>query len=383
MLKKIVIKNINSIKVCEIDFQKGNYKFAENNVLEDLVNPIVIYGYNGSGKSAVMNAMQQFISLMIMPVEALTPFVVNNFLYEEYISNKDESLIKGSIGLIFGIDSKKYEYFLETSRNNYISEEYLKADGELYFENKNGKYIYKGKDYNFDNKRPSKLVPFLRVLASSEITDPTIQIVHTYIKYFTHVNVSYLTRGGFITSSIFNSANTYDLLVSNSENVKKILKKYNTFPVYSIEKDNTLLPNGFIQSQYNLILEDNNFKKKLPYQMISTGMQNQSILLSLLLSMTRDSVFFIDGFDMGIHPKTIEAFLDVIRKRKIQVVLTLHNTYPMQFLRPDQIYFAKWSQGFSSYYRLSKIYPNIREINNIEKMYLSTLFDRAINCNAK
>lgn len=383
MLKKIVIKNINSIKVCEIDFQKGNYKFAENNVLEDLVNPIVIYGYNGSGKSAVMNAMQQFISLMIMPVEALTPFVVNNFLYEEYISNKDESLIKGSIGLVFEINSKKYEYFLETSRNNYISKEYLKADGELYFENKNGKYIYKGKDYSFDNKRPSKLVPFLRVLASSEITDPTIQIVHTYIKYFTHVNVSFLTRGGFVTSSLFNNTNTYDLLVSNSENVRKILQKYNTFPVYSIEKDNTLLPNGFIQSQYNLILEDNNFKKKLPYQMISTGMQNQSILLSLLLSMPKDSVLFIDEVDIALHPSTIKSFLDVIREKKMQVVLTLHNTYAMQFLRPDQIYFAKWSQGFSSYYRLSKIYPNIREVNNIEKMYLSTLFDGAIDDNDK
>ena len=44
-------------------------------------------------------------------------------------------------------------------------------------------------------------------------------------------------------------------------------------------------------------------------------------------------------------------------------------------MRPDQVYFAKWAKGFSNYYRLSKIYPNIREINNIEKMYLSSTFD--------
>lgn len=381
MLNKIVIKNINSIKVCEIDFTKGNYKFGEENVLENLVNPLVIYGYNGSGKSSLMNAIQQFIYLMISPLESLSPFIVNNFLYDEYLGNKDENLIKGSILLCFEIESKKYDYFLETSRNNYISNEYLSVNGKNYFENKKGEYIYQGKKYIPDNKGISPLVPFLRVLASSEIVDPTIQTIHTYIKSFTHINVSFINRGGFVTSSLFNNTNTYDLLVSKSPKVREIFKKYGTFPVYSVVKDDRFLPNGFVQSQYNLILEDKNFKKKLPFSMISTGMQNQSVLLSLILSMPKHSVVFIDEVDIALHPSTLKSFLEIIREREIQVVLTLHNTYAMQFLRPDQIYFSKWSKGFSTYFRLSKIYPNIREVNNIEKMYLSTLFDEAIEDN--
>lgn len=383
MLKKVLIKNVNSVKECEIDFTRGNYKFAEENILSDIVNPVVIYGYNGSGKSSVMNAMQQFISLMILPLESLSPFIVNNFLYDDYLTCKDESLIKGSVMLCFEINSKKYEYFLETSRNNYISKEYLKIDGEYYFENTAGKYIYRGNKYVPESKGVSKLVPFLRVLASSEITDSVIQTVHTYIKSFTHINVSYINRGAFVTSSLFNNMNVFDLLVNNSSDVKKLLEKYHNFPIYSVVKDDKLLPNGFIQSQYNLILEDKNFKKKLPYQMISVGMQNQSILLSLILSMPKNSVLFIDEVDIALHPSALKSFLEVIRKKEIQVVLTLHNTYAMQFLRPDQIYFSKWSHGFSSYYRLSKIYPNIREVNNIEKMYLSTLFDGAIEDNEK
>ena len=381
MLNKIVIKNINSIKVSEIDFTKGNYKFGEENILENLVNPLVIYGYNGSGKSSLMNAIQQFIYLMISPLESLSPFIVNNFLYDEYLENKDENLIKGSILLCFEIESKKYEYFLETSRNNYISNEYLSVNGKNYFENKKGEYIYQGKKYIPDNKGISPLVPFLRVLASSEIVDPTIQTIHTYIKSFTHINVSFINRGGFVTSSLFNNTNTYDLLVSKSPKVREIFKKYGTFPVYSVVKDDRFLPNGFVQSQYNLILEDKNFKKKLPFSMISTGMQNQSVLLSLILSMPKHSVVFIDEVDIALHPSTLKSFLEIIREREIQVVLTLHNTYAMQFLRPDQIYFSKWSKGFSTYFRLSKIYPNIREVNNIEKMYLSTLFDEAIEDN--
>ena len=381
MLNKIVIKNINSIKVSEIDFTKGNYKFGEENILENLVNPLVIYGYNGSGKSSLMNAIQQFIYLMISPLESLSPFIVNNFLYDEYLENKDENLIKGSIVLCFEIESKKYEYFLETSRNNYISNEYLSVNGKNYFENKKGEYIYQGKKYIPDNKGISPLVPFLRVLASSEIVDPTIQTIHTYIKSFTHINVSFINRGGFVTSSLFNNTNTYDLLVEKSPKVREIFKKYGTFPVYSVVKDDRFLPNGFVQSQYNLILEDKNFKKKLPFSMISTGMQNQSVLLSLILSMPKHSVVFIDEVDIALHPSTLKSFLEIIREREIQVVLTLHNTYAMQFLRPDQIYFSKWAKGFSTYFRLSKIYPNIREVNNIEKMYLSTLFDEAIEDN--
>lgn len=383
MLKKIVIKNINSIDVCEIDFSKGNYKFAEENVLSNTVNPIVIYGYNGSGKSSVMNAFQQFISMMIFPLEALTPFIVNNFLYEDYLISHDEDLIKGSIELFFDLNSKTYDYFLETSRNNYISNEYLKVDGEVYFKNSNGKYLFQGKDYIPESKGISKLVPFLRILASSEITNSTIQTVHTYIKSFTTVNVAYINRGGFVTSSLFNNTNTFDLIASKSPEVKEILKNYNTFPVYSVVKDDKLLPNGYMQSQYNVILEDKNFERKLPYQMVSNGMQNQSILLSLILSMPKESVLFIDEVDIALHPSTIKSFLEVIRQKKIQVVLTLHNTYAMQFLRPDQIYLSKWSQGFSHYYRLSKIYPNIREVNNIERMYLSMLFDGAINDSKK
>lgn len=381
MLNKIVVKNINSIKVCEIDFTKGNYKFGEENVLENLVNPLVIYGYNGSGKSSLMNAIQQFIYLMISPLESLSPFIVNNFLYDEYLGNKDENLIKGSILLCFEIESKKYDYFLETSRNNYISNEYLSVNGKNYFENKKSEYVYQGKKYIPDNKGISPLVPFLRVLASSEIVDPTIQTIHTYIKSFTHINVSFINRGRFVTSSLFNNTNTYDLLVSKSPKVREIFKKYGTFPVYSVVKDDRFLPNGFVQSQYNLILEDKNFKKKLPFSMISTGMQNQSVLLSLILSMPKHSVVFIDEVDIALHPSTLKSFLEIIREREIQVVLTLHNTYAMQFLRPDQIYFSKWSKGFSTYFRLSKIYPNIREVNNIEKMYLSTLFDEAIEDN--
>ena len=360
MLKKIVIKNINSIEVCEIDFSKGNYKFGEENILGDVVNPIAIYGHNGSGKSSVLNAIGSFIALMYFPAEALYPFVVNDFLAQEYAegNRKDKSKIKGSISFEFEINKDHYEYFLETSIENYISNEHLNKNNEVYFLRQEKKYSYKGNDYNIKDYSP--MVPLLRILASSEIMDVTIQSVFAYISSFTFVNLPFSSRGGFVTSKVFNNMNINDLLVRKSEEVKELLKEYDNFPVYTITKNNKMT----ILHYHNLL-----------------SIYNQSLLLSIIAAVPENGVVFIDEVDLALHPTTIRSFLKVIRDKHIQVVFTLHNTYALQMLRPDQVYFAKWSKGFSNYYRLSKIYPNIREINNIEKMYLSSIFDGAMEEN--
>lgn len=381
MLKRIVIKNVNSIKKCEIDFNKGNYKFGNENILGDVVNPIAIYGHNGSGKSSVLNAIGMFISFFYFPVEALSPFTVNDFLYQEYVKgNKaDKDKIKGSILLDFKINDDCFTYFLETSLDNCVSNEFLKINDETYFQRINKECIYKGNA--FDVKDYSPLVPLLRVLASIEITDTVVQTVFAYISSFTFVNLPFINRGNFVISKLFNNININDLLVKKSDEVKELLKEYDNFPIYTIKKNNVMTPNGLIASQYSLVFDEDGFKKQLPLRMISTGMHNQSLLLSIVATVPPNGVIFIDEVDLALHPSTIKSFLKVIRDKHIQVVFTLHNTYALQMLRPDQVYFAKWSKGFSSYYRLSKIYPNIREINNIEKMYLSSVFDGAIEDN--
>ncbi len=381
MLKKIIIRNVNSIDVCEIDFTKGNFKFGDENILEDVVNPIAIYGHNGSGKSSVLNAIGFFISLMYYPAEALAPFVVNDFLFQEYLlgNRTDKEKIKGSIYLEFDINNDSFCYLLETSRDNYISREFLKKNDLVYFEREKSSYRYK--DENRQIKDNSLLAPLLRILASEEIMDITIQSVFAYISSFTFINLPFINRGSFVTSKLFNNTNIYDLLVKKSEEVKKLLEEYDSFPVYKIVKNNRISPNGLIASQYNLVFDDDGFKKQLPINMISVGMHNQSVLLSIIATVPENGVIFIDEVDLALHPSTIKSFLKVIRDKHIQVVFTLHNTFALQMLRPDQVYFAKWSKGFSNYYRLSKIYPNIREVNNIEKMYLSSIFDGAMGEN--
>ena len=389
MLKSIYIKNINSIKECRFSFTKANYKYGEDNILENLVNPISIYGHNGSGKTSFLDALQNFISLITLPPTMLSPFIVNQMLFESEIVKiknnqkfNEENLI-GTIAFEYDLDGSSYEYLLSTSRIKGIVKEYLKKDGNFVFEREMMSYTYQNNNFKFKDG-DSLIVPLLRKLASDKIDDESIQKSFSYFNSFAHIKLQNINLGGYVTCSLFNNKNIFDILVEKSKEVKDLLKEYKDFPIYEIKKNNNIQPNESTTpfQEFTIELLDNDgFKLVLPFSMISNGMRNNSILLSLLLSMPENSVIFIDELESALHPCALEAFIKIVQRKKIQLVFSSHNTNILQYLRPDQVYIAKWQKGYSSILRLSDIYQNIREVNNIEKMYLSGVFDEAIKNN--
>ena len=371
MLKYIKIKNINSIGECEIDFKKDKYKYLEDNLIGDYVNPIALYGHNGSGKSTLLRAMGYLISLLINPVDNLQPFIVNQFILNKYNETRDEKYLIGSIELHFSIDEINYEYFISVSRLNRITREYLKTDNLIFdrtIQNEN----YRGKEEKINNLR-SLLVPSIRYFASEKVNDKDIQSVYSYLTSFTFVDLPNQARGSFVTSKHFANMSQIELMVNKSQEVENILKDYKEFPLYNIVKVENKNINGL-----RYFIKFDNLDDVIPFEFISTGMLNQSTLLSILVSLPNNSVLFIDELEQALHPSAILSFIKVVKSKKMQLVFSSHNTFILQSLRPDQVYFANWNDGLSSFYRLSKIYPNIREINNIEKMYLSSIFDEAI-----
>ncbi len=113
----------------------------------------------------------------------------------------------------------------------------------------------------------------------------------------------------------------------------------------------------------------------IPKILMSSKMIGQSQLLSLLLLMNEDNLLVVDELDRSLHPLVVKEFIKETMNRKVQVIFSSHNTHFLQYLRPDQIFFAKWKNNTSKFNRLSDINENIREVNNIEKMYLSGLFN--------
>ena len=113
----------------------------------------------------------------------------------------------------------------------------------------------------------------------------------------------------------------------------------------------------------------------IPKILMSSKMIGQSQLLTLLLLMNEDNLLVVDELDRSLDPLVVKEFIKETMNRKVQVIFSSHNTHFLQYLRPDQIFFAKWKNNTSKFNRLSDINENIREVNNIEKMYLSGLFN--------
>lgn len=379
MLTRVQISNINAIDYCDVNFQKAKYKYLDNMIYQDkLVNPIAFYGSNGSGKSSFFKAIFHVLRLMLFEPQKASPFRFNRFYSKKQITELTEATdvpvtedeirgsIKSFVRMFFEIDANEYEYYIETSLRGCITEESLRVNAALIFVRKIDTYNYKDKDISI----VESLYPTLRKLAVDNQEDPYI---------FTAFN--YLSGMGYIDAVKHNCCfrdaverDYRDIMVEKSTMVREILSRYEEFPLYNFVSK--LTEDG--SKEYRIELQANDDTLSMPYQFMSSGMLNQSVLLSTLLSLAPNSVMFIDEIEDALHPITILDFIKVAQERKIQLIFSSHNTYLLQKLRPDQIIFANWKNGRSTYKKLSDIYPNIREINNIEKMYFSNMFDEDI-----
>lgn len=384
MITRIKISNVNAIKECDLSFEKARYQYLNDMVYNDVVNPIALYGANGSGKSSFLKAMSQLIGLLIDEPKNLSGLMPNLYTFDcalkqERNANGDISeaaferikeAILSSIEVFFTLNEKEYVYYIETSLDN-ISREYLLCDNEKVFDRKGNKYDYNAESFNID----SVLYPVLRKLANNEqLENQTIDAAYNYLSRMAFVDDTHKTYQfkGSVEKSYM------DFVVEKSEEVKKVLSSYKDFPLYTIE----VRPNPEKgKKDYSAIIEMGDDTFRLPFNLLSSGMKNQSTLLSIALSLPENSAMFIDEIEAALHPLTIMNFINVVKEKNIQLFFSSHNTHVLSKLRPDQVVFASWENGYSQYKRLSDIYPNIREVNNIEKMYLGRMFDEEINSN--
>ena len=366
MLTKVKIKNINSIVETEFSFKKCKYQYKNDMVYNnEIVSPIAFYGANGSGKSSFFNAISQLISMLTNEPSQMSGFIPHFTNSKEdnqfVLKTEGTSLIE----LCFELNNNSYVYYIESLVQNYIvSETLTKNNVEVFSRNKN-EYHYKNKAYPV----VAMMFPVLRTL-DIEQNDEEIHLCYEYLSNICYIDAS---KKAF-QLKIAKQKSYKDIIVEKSKEAREIFSNYKEFPKYDVQA--TTNEQG--EKRYFAKISHNDGDLCLPWDLISSGMQNQSLLLSAVLSLPENGVLIVDELEDALHPLTIMDFIFAVQKRNIQLIFSSHNTFILQSLRPDQIYFAHWESGYSTYKRLSDFYPNIREVNNIEKMYLSNLFDEDI-----
>lgn len=354
MLTNLKIKNAYSIGNLDMSFLKGKYTYKKDMVHEDIVNPISIYGGNGSGKSSVVNTINDLVNLLIQDEENFYP-IIQNF------NNKKESV---ELELCFKIDNDEYRYVLVNS--NKIEKEVLLINNKILYTRNDERTIIEDKEISI----LGDLYLSIRQLYGIKDEFDNKKYIKNVYDYLTNISVV-KSDGSEINSKLCNFKSIRQLMIDNSQEIKRVTSSWEDFPVYDYLED-------INDDSLNLYFENGN-KCKLPGFLISDGMMTINKLLSLLINMDRNSVLVVDMIDRNLHSNTINNLIKEAQKREIQLIFTCHNTSLMQGFRPDQIYFARYKSGYSYYFRLSNIHDNIREINNIEKMYLSNTFENAIN----
>jgi len=375
MLKEIYINNVSSINECAIDFYKGKYEFKEDMIYKNkIVNPIALYGSNASGKSNLLNSLKDLLMIMISDVNKISLFIPHFLNF-----NKNEL---SSIKLIFELNKKDYVYFIKTEffKSMAIKEEYLhimkknnKEEVILSRHSLNYKIANDHRNYKLGGKTFSALRKIANEVSNNDDEIKTdIANAYNYLS-----SMVFIDANGDVISKYSLQKTIDEIILENSMKVQKILRGYHDFPIYKYIKKNA--PTKLEDYNYGISLECEDTLITLPKALMSKGMLSQSTLLSILLTMDSGSLFIIDELDRSLHPLIVKQFINEVQKKDIQIIFSSHNTNLLQNLRPDQIFFAKWKKGSSNYYRLSNIYENIREVNNIEKMYLSGSFDDILN----
>ena len=328
-------------------------------------NPHAVFGANGSGKTILLRVLDKIQQMMNIPVDGYRPFI-------PYVPVQEHSISKVNLSFLYENLEYKYEIQSRYFDVSKIVSERLEVDKVL-LERKDKKY-----SVSFSNKViaegeiEGELYSAIRKIGIEEYSDDSpLDLLKKAFIYLS--SITYIDVRGNVSGKITQNNSIRSLMVKESVKVNKLLKKYKDFPVYNLklnEEDDSI--------NKKLLFRREGTEVFLPEFLMSNGMKSHSKILTTILSMKEGCLLVIDELERSLHPFVARQFIEELNENfNIHLIFASHNTNLLQSLRPDQIFFSKWSEKKeqSVYDKLSDTYPSIREINNIEKMYYGGLLD--------
>jgi len=103
---------------------------------------------------------------------------------------------------------------------------------------------------------------------------------------------------------------------------------------------------------------------RIPAPHMSDGSMLILGYLTALLSDTRPNLILLEEPENGIHPKALEPFITFFRhcmdQENIQILMSSHSPYLIDYLNPDEIILTRRESGFTQAVRMDKL-PDIKQ----------------------
>lgn len=375
VLTKISLKNFKSYKnKITFNLLATPYKILEDkNVYHGndhrILKGLLFVGANASGKTNIILALKILLDLLFMEQD------VNLSVYKSLLTDEDEIeleyefLISDYIinyKIIYDTRLKSYSESVELGNKEVLSRKGTQGHSML----------SKSKDIMEIDQN----LLFLRYLYfNTKFSDnPVLKEWMNYLENSVYLN-AYTKK---ISSKMSGSLLIHDYLEKyGEEDINYFFERYSFDQKinYVNEVNGNFYSIKMNEKNKNIFFNREGLNNPIPIQYESLGNQNLINMLPSFFYVVRNGgMLIIDEFSSGLHNKLEELLIDFFFKysNNSQIFFVSHSTNLLthQLIRPDQVYSVDFNGREGSTARpFSEEKP--REGQNIEKMYLSGVFD--------
>lgn len=371
MISKFSFQNFKSYKNETVfDFQSSAIpEFEESLIKRDKASPLlpvsVIYGPNGGGKSALLMALGNLISIVVDPIKQLqknTRLVLQQSVFTQpYLFDEKSRNEPTVFDLFFRTESNEFRYFLSIQENTIIDE-------CLYRRTLGGKRTAT----IFERDRDTiELGASLRSKSINTEINPKMPFL-SFLAINYNIPVISEAQSWFESCILINYANLLSesqiYLPTEKNQKQKFIMLLNDM---GIDISDFRLDNA----TNNLFVSRNINKTKYEMDFVdeSDGTQKLfSVLPYILFALQEGRLLIIDELDAKLHPKLLRYIISLfknpeINKHGAQIVFTSHDLTTMNHtvFRRDEIWFAALNSS-----RESEIY-SLYDIRNEDGTHIN------------
>ena len=371
MISKFSFQNFKSYKNETVfDFQASAIpEFEESLIKRDKASPLlpvsVIYGPNGGGKSALLMALGNLISIVVDPIKQLQknihPVFQQSVFTQPYLFDENSKNEPTIFDLFFRTELNEFRYFLSIQENTIIDE-------CLYRRTLGGKRtatIFERDRDTIDlgaslrsksiNTEINPKMPFLSFLAIN-YNIPVISEAQSWFESCILINYA----------NLLSESQIYLPTEKNRKQKFIILLNDMGIDICDFRLDNAT-NNLFVSRTIN------ETKYEMDFVDESDGTQKLfSVLPYILFAIQEGRLLIIDELDAKLHPKLLRYIISIfknpeINKHGAQIVFTSHDLTTMNhsIFRRDEIWFAALNSS-----RESEIY-SLYDIRNEDGTHIN------------
>ena len=422
-IKSVELKNIKNVGKGKVDFFKGEKRLSEENIT-------AMYGQNGTGKTAFVNALDFLKFIMTDELSFKDNQDKKNSFYDCLTVSEDKSEIDTTFIYNFNKQVFTVNYLISLERDNNAKKYIINRERLRYSSTTNSGYIQYSLRSKYDSSLSKENFKLLNndFVISSKICkqrdssylfnnelikailkkskDKYLGKILDALQDFARMNMFIITnkqygminlqwnlpfmfrfhkltkKENFIIEQIISGNQSFNLnkpqkvtsefyenLSSSIDNINDVMNRIIPDTKIVIEKMATVLDDGTNGYDIELVTIRNN--KRIPMRNESTGiLKIISIIQTLIAYCSFDNIFVaIDEMDAGIFEYLFGKLLGVLKSLgKGQLFFSSHNLRPLEVLDYKSIYFST-ANPLKRYVKLT----NVKTNNNLRIFYLRAL----------